>query len=409
MQRLFSLIVSFTLLFWGLFPGISLAENILNNLNNQQIQELIEIKASVNTIQELNEKNIISNSVAETEIKQYLDKTESIIKRKIELKELESINFQEQQGLLQKVKGFLTFVNIIATLAAILLAIAVAWLVSIYLIPVLKLIPKSVYEILIYLMCFAFIIGGKWLTPAVNEFIALPGCLGLIGALGFTNFLHGEALKKVYFKADNQPRFNPYYLNSLVLFFCWFIIAILYQSELIGFLAVIALEVSLGFSVVVLPLCYFIGFRERDVIPRAMSASLFLLIIYVGLKITETELPYVGIFSSGVLFVGSFVYYLGCLIISNKWYNQALEQNRYLSMQILTIVSGILALYIGSVWQILLLQRIGGTFFVLYLIDKYLELPWKKEWLAWATLGFAIILYSLALFVKQYPQFFLIY
>jgi hypothetical protein len=75
-------------------------------------------------------------------------------------------------------------------------------------------------------------------------------------------------------------------------------------------------------------------------------------------------------------------------------------------MQALTIASGVLALYIGNTENIPLLRGIGGTFFVLYLLEKYYELPWDKiDWI-WSLLGLAGILYATSLVVRLYPHYF---
>ncbi|MEM1171928.1 MAG: hypothetical protein AAGJ08_23310 [Cyanobacteria bacterium P01_H01_bin.35] len=408
--RLISLFL--VVIFWLSTPGVSFAKNNINNLDNlplEKVQELISIRYSITTIDELEKRGVLSETQATTETRYYLEKSQLIVGEKLSLENIiqltnnyEIVTPGSQINIIQKVAGFVTFTNIILTAAAILLVLAVASLASLYLIPILTLIPGWGYEIIIYLVCFAAIVGGNFVT-GIGEFIAFPGCLGLIGAISFSHYLHRNFFQKL---VDDKNSY-PYYLDSLILFIIWVIAAIFYQSSLLGFIAIIALETSLGFSVIVTPLCYSIGFTEKDVIPRAMSASLILLTIYVSAEIANFKLPYIGIFSTGVLFVGTFVYFVGTLIVSSKWYQHGkFNRNRYLWLQFLTIGSGIAALYIGSVWQVLLLQRIGGTFFFLYLIEKYFELPWQQKSWAWATLGLAVILYLFALVAKQYPEYF---
>ena len=77
-------------------------------------------------------------------------------------------------------------------------------------------------------------------------------------------------------------------------------------------------------------------------------------------------------------------------------------------MQGLTVVSGIAALYVSSVWQISALKGISGTLFTLYAIEKYIELPWTKKTVAWATFGLAMILYGSTWLIRSYPELFLI-
>jgi hypothetical protein len=388
-----------------------LAQTGLENLSEAQIQALIEIKYSLATVDDLPARGILSASAAEGEREYYLSKASHILGTPVErvqllrlLDRLDRSQPAEDLGIQQRFKGFLTFVNIIWVLSSILLVIALAWLTKLYLLPILKRIPAVVYERLVYIVCWVFIIGAYRFAKGIDQFIALPGCLGLVGAMTFSHTLHKDRLEK-FFKRN---RLDPFTVNSFILFLIWMVVAIIYQSSLIAFIAVIALEAFLGFSVVVLPLCVAIGFTEKSIIPRAMAASFLLLVFYVLLRMTGIELPYFGIFSAGALFMGPFVYFIGLLIVSSKLYKHA-NAHHYLGLQILTIVSGLLALFIGSVWQISQLQGIGGTLFFLYLLEKYFELPWQKKGWAWATLGLAVILYLGSLVTRQYPHYFLLH
>ena len=420
MRRLISLFLA--IIFWLSTPSVSLAQNNINNLDNlplEKVQELISIRHSITTIDELQKRDVLSETQAITETKYYLEKSQLIVGEKLSLEEIiqltnnyEIVTPGSQRNIIQRIAGFVTLTNITLTVAAILLVLAVGWLGTLYLAPIVKLIPLWVYQTTAYLVCFAAIIGGKFLTE-IGEFIAFPGCLGLIAAIKFNDPLY-VVLKK-FFDRKIYSNYLDYsnHFYSLILFIIWAIAAIVYQSSLLGFITIIALEVFLGLAMEIIPFYKLIFFTKDDVISRGMFVSLILLILYVSSEIVNVELPYIGIFSTGVLFVGSFVYFVGTLIVSSKWYNgydvykpNEFNINRYLWLQLLTVVSGIAALYIGSVWQVLLLQRIGGTFFFLYLIGKYSELPWEKKTAAWATLGLAIILYLSALVAKQYPEYF---
>ncbi|GAA6624077.1 hypothetical protein NUACC26_099020 [Scytonema sp. NUACC26] len=144
-------------------------------------------------------------------------------------------------------------------------------------------------------------VGGRWVASGIAEFLALPGCLGLIGALTFSEYLHRQTLQQFY----EESKLDRFSLYSLILFCIWTAVAVTYNSVAIAFLAVISLETFLGFSVLVMPLHYFIGFRERKVIPRTTAASFLLLVFYVGLKISQTDITYLNIFSLGALFMGA--------------------------------------------------------------------------------------------------------
>jgi len=304
--------------------------------------------------------------------------------------------------LLQRVGGIFTLSNIIWIFSSILLVFALGGLFSLYLWPLLRSIPVLAYEIIAYLFGFGIVIGGYWLQAPLGEYIAFPGCLGLIGLWSLSNYLHRKTLRKLY-KALGT---NDYSLGCLLIAFLWAAIALVYESTAIGFITIIALEAYLGFFIAAQPGLYLLGFTSRSLLPRAVLSSLILLVFYVTIRLTEIDLPYFSVFAPGVLFVGTFVYYLGLLIWSSKWYSR--QKSEYATLQPITIASGAIALYLGAVGQIPQLQGIGGTFFFLYVIEKYFELPWSQKTIVWATLGLSTLLFTAAWMMKQYPEYFLL-
>jgi hypothetical protein len=69
-------------------------------------------------------------------------------------------------------------------------------------------------------------------------------------------------------------------------------------------------------------------------------------------------------------------------------------------------VSGIAAFYLGGTFGIGTLLGIGGTFFTLYLLEKYFEIQWRGVGWAWAAIGVAIGLYFFVGFAEQHSRFF---
>ena len=77
-------------------------------------------------------------------------------------------------------------------------------------------------------------------------------------------------------------------------------------------------------------------------------------------------------------------------------------------MQIITIASGVGAFFFGATFGINALLGIGDTFFVLYLLEKYAEIPWKEVGWAWGLLGLSGLLYASAWVASKYPEYFLL-
>jgi hypothetical protein len=150
---------------------------------------------------------------------------------------------------------------------------------------------------------------------------------------------------------------------------------------LLGFVAVIAFMCSLGFSAMAVPLVVVIGFNDDESLGRSTLVAFLMVGAYVFIRATGAGAGYLGVFLPGMIWMGSFVGYLGLLIASTRWY----DGQRWVWRQVITIVAGVGALALGSILQIPELQKIGGTFFCLYLIEKPWEIP------AGSVLGYAIV------------------
>jgi hypothetical protein len=54
------------------------------------------------------------------------------------------------------------------------------------------------------------------------------------------------------------------------------------------------------------------------------------------------------------------------------------------------------------------MSETAGTFLLIYILTKYIEIPnWRRHW-AWASLGLGLLLYVFALLINEFPQFFLL-
>ncbi len=296
----------------------------------------------------------------------------------------------------EQVRGVLTFANIIWVVASFLIVLAVVWLGGIYLVALLALIPIEGYEILAYGVC------GGLIVASPSEFWALPGAIAINGVWAWSHGLHPKTLEGFY----RTLKTNPITFGSGVLTLLWGGMAIAYQSSVFGFLAILALEAFFGFVVTVTPGIYSFGFRSRRVIPYATFASLALILVYTAHLQGWITIPQFSIFQRGVFYIGTFVYSLGMLIWSSKWYHHE-RPWMYPVLQIGAIASGVAALYFGTMLNIGTFQGIGGTFFFLYALEKYFELPWRKEFWAWGTLGLALLLWGSAWVMQNYPEFFL--
>ncbi len=287
-------------------------------------------------------------------------------------------NCVELTGL-QVAVGFITWMNILRVFSIVIGVGCFAYLMWRWfgwLFEIFKYIPVEVYEVLGYVTSAATVISAYWLSEINQLWPLLGGCLLFGAMLVITGLIH-----------DIKPNFERFFGT---LFFVWSSVALFYQSEYVGFIAVGAFMGMLGFSAMIIPCGYAIGFRDKDALSRATSAAFVVLIGFVTLRIVGQSLPYIHVFELGTLWFGSFIGYLGLLIASSRWYKNRVM---YPAMQLITILLGMAAIGVGSVFGIPQLLGVGGTFFVLYLIEKPFEIPTEN------AIGYALIGLSVALCV----------
>jgi hypothetical protein len=185
-------------------------------------------------------------------------------------------------------------------------------------------------------------------------------------------------------------------------------VAIYQQNREAGYLAVMALESSLGFVLFVGQLIIMIGFQNEKVIPSATIASFILLLIGCVLHIQKQANFLTIPFTQPLLFLGTFVYFIGMLIITSRFYTEW-GGRKYLFwlLQLITFFSGLATMFFGPMLEIPFIQAVGGTMFVIWLLEKYVEFtPWKGVFtVTGSLLGFGVLLYGFAYFLKTNPEY----
>ena len=337
-----------------------------------------------------------------------------------------------------KVLGVFTFGNILWVTGGIFIFIALFFLGGHYLVSILAQIPSWLYEILIYAACFGAIMGSNFLPLVYQIPTAFIGCIGLIGGVFYTNWLHfgGEGIEvfdiqKSHAAAnpkefgENRKWWAEHFPNiaNWALVVVWSLATIHYESQVLGFISVWALMAALGFMAGMAPCCIYLGFEKDAYVLRTTIVSGVLCFFYVlvellnynQIPLSEIVAPIYVAFEPGLAFMATFVYYLCLLIVSSKYYSgkdayrdngRALGDN-FIPLQFLSIGSGIACLYIGSVFGLSTMLGVGGTFFYIYLAEKYFEIPWKGVGWAWSLLIFGAVCYFAGTWALQHPQYFL--
>ena len=296
------------------------------------------------------------------------------------------------------VTGLFTVTGMLGVVASFALITGVSSLFAIYVLP---LLTPTVIEIAVHGISIALMWSDQYFawTAHTELFLVFLGCMALCPALLFSISLHGK---------KNGSTKLAVQIIAATCSFVWGYHAIRLQSQLLGLFACGALFVLLGFMVTILPFCYVVGFDNDAVMLRCMNVAFYLLHIYVYATIHDFHNSrYFYPFKQGVLLLGGFVYFLGCLIISNKYYSweNDVDVGKYFRCNVLALGSGFVALTLGSMIPALhYLRGIGGTFFVIMVVEKYIEIPWGEKYWAWGITGFGGVLYGLVQCVHQYPD-----
>jgi len=311
-----------------------------------------------------------------------------------------------------QVLNFFTFLNIIWVTAALLGIVAVCWLFGLYFVVIAMQIPVRAWESLIYVACFACIASDLYF--GLGLLLAFPGCVGLYPAAWFsfltrTGDTSENPLKGISWHSKEK---FPAEIVWTLLTIVWGAVALITASHLIGFLAVIGFMATTGCIAGHSPGMIFIGFEKDDKIVQGTFAAFLCLIAYLFFGSHQKITP----FDEGWAFLGTMFYFLGLLILGNKWYcsescnwRDGVKTNwpQYIAMQVIMVASGGLALYLGTIYDLSLLLGVGGTFFYIYMLEKYYELPWEGKGWAWSLLGLSGILYTFVLIAQKFPQYFL--
>lgn len=340
-----------------------------------------ELKQYYKFIDILEKRTVLNKQQADTERENCFQHAKKLAKEEQNFTLDKFLTWDQRQSII-------SFSNLLAILAGITVVIALASLSFIFIIPLITHIRIEVWETILYIVSISMMLIMK------NDWLIFLGCLIFFGALLFTQSIHFARRRDFGLKM------------SWILITVWGTTAILKQSFEAAYLATFALESALGFVIIKRSLVTAIGFESEDKVPVATTASLVLILLGTFLHLQAKLNTPLNVFTRPFLFMGTFVYSIGMIIMSSTFYTT--RKNRiFWLLQLVTFISGLAALLFGPLLSIPFLQSVGGTMLVLWLMEKYVEIvPWKRSSVvAFNLLIFGVILYCIALFFKKYPGY----
>jgi hypothetical protein len=359
-------------------------------------RELLPLAHRLDTVEDLAARGLLAPPVAADEVDATIRKAREIGGPSIDRAMLRQVAAAAAEpGTFERLRDAMTFLNLVAFLAAAMFVVALLRLVVLHLMPLLADLPLWAWELGGHTMSTALTLGGVAAGPVHGEWVGLVGCLLWAGAVGFSFARRRTELGRLATPTS----------VSLTLCALWSCATVLHGSSMLAYLAVAALLSALGFSVLVVPGAAVLGYSSKEPIPRALVGSLLILI--AGLAGTLGGSPGVlAPFVGAAVRLGAFVYLVTLLIVSTRHYGHA-TTTRYLAFQVLTLASCLAGGWLGAVQGIDVLRRFAGTTLVIYLLEKYWEIPWRRQQVAWALLLFSLLLYVATLVVRAYPAYFL--
>ncbi|UJR32883.1 hypothetical protein I4U23_020344 [Adineta vaga] len=348
-------------------------------------QSLFELKQYYDVMNNLQKRSIINSDIADQEKRLYIEYASKLVGRQELLTEEEFLTWKQRELII-------SFSNIIAILAGVIVTIAIVIFIGIFLVPLLVRIPLVIWEVLAYIISIGLMIYVS------HSWLIFLGCLLFVAILSFS----------VKTRVSNDKHLGI--ILSWTCFIVWTIVAIYQQHREAGYLAVMALESALGFVIFVGQLVMIIGFQNEKAIPSGTIASFILIllgsILHLQQKINILTVP----FARPSLFLGTFVYFIGMLILSSSLYlRRGRKKHIYWFLQFVMFLSGLAAMFLGPLLQLPFIQAIGGTMFVIWLLEKYVEIaPWNGTFKVIGSLfGFGSLLYGFAYFLQNNPEYFI--
>ena len=344
-----------------------------------------ELKHYYDVIGNLEKRGVLTREIVDREKRLCLEEATKLAERTELLTEEEFLTWKQRQIIV-------SFSNIVAVLAGIIVIIAVTILVGMFLGPWLIHLPAIFWEIIFYSICFY----GMVLTS--NSWLIFLGCLAFVATISFTFHVH------------RITHSNAGLLISWICCFVLSIVAIYQQNQEAGYLAVMALESALGFVVFAGQLVIMIGFQKERVIPSATMASFVLVLLGCLLHLQQRSNFLTIPFTRPLLFLGTFVYFIGMIILTSGLYRGWREKPViFWILQAVAFLSGLAAMFFGPMVEIPFIQAIGGTMLVFWLLEKYVEIaPWTNVFTCAGSLfGFGALLYGFAYFLQKNPEYFI--
>ena len=338
---------------------------------------------------------------------------------------VEELEKGEENGLFQKALGFITFVNIMWLIAILGLASSVGPFLAIWLGPtigsILRRIADEVFKICKWLFLatsgihdvvwtlasFLILLANERFRAGTREYIALTACLLL--AAGYYIFVffvaadHPSLRRRDNMESDFKASFRKW---QTVADFGGIVaagsLALVFDSDIFGSLAVAVFYHMLGFGVWSEPLVVYIGFQNDQALAKSTIASSLILVLTITMRALKISSFVTRPFNFALQTMGASCYYLGLLIGQHS----RSVRNRPGLVRGFLLGSIVLGLFTGSVLGIPAIFNSSVVFVVLEILDFIAMCRlWNDPAKVWAMIfiGSAVV-FRLSIWMKTNPD-----
>jgi hypothetical protein len=321
---------------------------------------------------------------------------------------------ESEKSFAQRVYGMFTFVNFMWMLAILGITVTIVPCIFLLLGPLQGafmllgtiiwegiIVPfhyLGIWELCAYIITSMFLIEGFRFNIESGFYISLTGMALAVPAYSYSFALHST------YSFEDIKFISTFWFST-----CLLPLAVYYESSLLIWIIVMGYYSCIGFSFICTGLCYYIGFENKDAMARVCINSLILQILFIGSKILGITIPAVKLVQTPIITFSCILLSLALLIVSNVYYGdielRSGKKLTYGDKQLLMILNLIICIAVGSVYGIGGLANTGYVFFVLYIIEKYVETHIVCQWNLWGLFFISSVgLYYGALYLHRNPN-----
>jgi hypothetical protein len=239
------------------------------------------------------------------------------------------------------------------------------------------------------------------LNKEYGFYISLTGASFYFCLVFFHNYLYDTKEGSIWFNSEDENK--DFIFKSILITITFFSLSLYYNSILFSFATVLIFYCIFGFYTKCYGLCYVIGFEDKNSMLKIIINSFILLLIFIIIRALNINNEMIELYRSPIQIFGTFTYFLGLLIISSIYYDEI--KKSYVERQIIFVVSLLVVLFVGNVYDLPSLTNTAYVFGALYLMEKNVDFFMKIEGnIMVMILILSLFLWWLSLYLHRHPK-----